>query len=124
MKHTYRIRVQPHSYYSVIAAGAGPLSAKSLARSIEGATVREIVHGDYGDQLIDLELQRPTHEQALITTSSSSSNSSATRGSKRQSPNGPTTHSAEDSSASSVAEPPESLRATAASAWPRRSSEP
>ena len=65
MKHTYRIRVQPHSYYSVIAAGAGPLSAKSLARSIEGATVREIAQGDQNDEFIDLELQRPTHEQAL-----------------------------------------------------------
>jgi hypothetical protein len=65
MKHTYCVRIQPHRYYSLIAAGAGPLTAQSLANAIEGAAVREITQGDRGDQIVDLQLQRSSHEEAL-----------------------------------------------------------
>jgi hypothetical protein len=61
---TYRIRVHPQRHHGLL-QGLQPLSGDSLVNSIEGVVVRELVQGNHGELLIDVRLQRPSHEQAL-----------------------------------------------------------
>jgi hypothetical protein len=65
MKHTYRIRVRPHRYHGLVAAGARPLSPQILSESINGVVVRQVAQNEFGDHVVDLQLQRPSHEDAL-----------------------------------------------------------
>jgi hypothetical protein len=65
MKHTYRIRVRPHRYFGLVAIGTPPLSPQALTESFVGAFVHEFVRTDWGDHMITVQLQRPTHEEAL-----------------------------------------------------------
>jgi hypothetical protein len=65
MKHVYRIRVRPQRYFGLVAAGAPALSPQALAASFAGAVVHELTQTEWGDHVITLQLQRPTHEDAL-----------------------------------------------------------
>jgi hypothetical protein len=64
MKHTYRIHIQPQAHRSLYFGGQ-PFSPDALASAIEGAVLRQAVQGNHGCYEVDLQLQRPTHEQAL-----------------------------------------------------------
>ena len=64
MKHTYRVRVQPERYYGLL-HGVPPLTSESLTRAIEGVVVHEIAQGEHGDSFVDLQIHRPSHEEAL-----------------------------------------------------------
>jgi hypothetical protein len=63
VKHTYTVRIQPQRHH--LLASMAPLSNESLANAIEGAIVHSIVPGDRGGHDLHVQLQRPTHEEAL-----------------------------------------------------------
>jgi hypothetical protein len=64
VKHTYRFHLQPQPHRSLF-YGVEPFAADALINALEGAVLREIVQGSYGRYEVDLQLQRPSHEEAL-----------------------------------------------------------
>ncbi len=64
MSHAYAVQVRPRQLHR-LAPPVRPLSAELLSSAIDGLRVRQITSFDNGDQAIDVELARDSHEQAL-----------------------------------------------------------
>jgi len=62
--NTYRLRVRPLGYYGASRWGPASLSAETVADARPGAVVRSLAADTTGGLDIDLQLQRPSHEQA------------------------------------------------------------
>ncbi len=60
-KSTYRVRLSP----AVLQLAGTGLSRDSLERSIAGVVVREVINERFGNHVLDLELTRNSHEEAL-----------------------------------------------------------
>lgn len=63
MKHTYRVRIQPSRYYGLLQVP--PLTHESLVAAIEGVVVHELSRDEHGNNFVNVELQRSSHEEAL-----------------------------------------------------------
>jgi len=62
--NTYRIKVRPLGYDGASRWGPASLSAETVADARPGAVVRSLAADTTGGLDIDLQLQRPSHEQA------------------------------------------------------------
>ena len=63
--NTYRLRLQPGNHYGTVLWGLPTLTSDGLVRSLAGVAVREVSTTPWGQYVIDLRLQRPTHQEAL-----------------------------------------------------------
>jgi hypothetical protein len=63
--NTYRLRLRPAGYYGVTRWGPPSLSAETVADALPGAVIRSLVADTTGGLDLDLQLQRPSHKQAL-----------------------------------------------------------
>ncbi len=63
--NTYSLRLRPAGYYGVTRWGPPSLAAETVTDALEGSVVRSLVADTTGGLNLDLQLQRPSHEQAL-----------------------------------------------------------
>ena len=63
--NTYSLTLGPAGYYGVTRWGPPSLAAETVTNALKGAVVRSLVADTTGGLNLDLQLQRPSHEQAL-----------------------------------------------------------
>jgi len=64
MRHTYRVHLQRQPHYALLHDGQS-FSADALTSAVQGAVVREVLQAAHGGYVVDIQLHRSSHEEAL-----------------------------------------------------------